>query len=211
MKNVFFTILVILCLIQPLKAQGTTLINFDDTWNYKFITETDEHNWGNTPWDNVSYNTFDWNNTTWQTGKAPFGDWNWYEPFSTYWDKSHDLALRKIINVEGSLSNLNSIVNVDDRFAMFINGHQLVKTIDGGAYTYQYDNLDTSYFVKGNNNIDILADDIRKIDWIDMKLTADITTNNPPPTPSPEPSSMLLSLLSLSGIWGLKRKNQLIF
>jgi hypothetical protein len=68
---------------------------------------------------------------------------------------------------------------------LFVNGNQVAKDVNAGYTTYWEYSLDvpSSFFVKGVNIIEVLAEDHGGQSYFDMKLSGDII---------PEPGTFLL-------------------
>jgi hypothetical protein len=175
-------------------AELTTLIEQGAKWSYvqyNFVPDGEELAWQTdwSSWNSAGYDSFDWNNATWSEGNAAFGSWAFVElglvP-NTNWDVDHGLALRKSYFLDGTINgNLTLNVASDNGFMLFVNGNQVAKDVNAGYTTYWEYSLDvpSSFFVKGVNIIEVLAEDHGGQSYFDMKLSGDII---------PEPGTFLL-------------------
>lgn len=191
-------------------ANAATIWNYNDNWNYYQASGT-EYTWGlgsssnDTPsGDFLTANlaSFDWSKAT-SVAQAAFGDYYLDPTVHTNWTPGTGLALSKVFNLSGPISNAIFSYGMDNGLIVYINGTEVLRNSEAG-YGNQDEhtlNLNSSIFHTGLNTIQILAEDNGGDSYFDAKLEGDVT-------PTPEPSSMILGLMSISSLLGLRKKNK---
>jgi hypothetical protein len=179
-----------------------TLIDYNDTWNYYQVSGSD-YNWlSDNGWDTAGYESFNWSNVLNNSGQGAFGSQLGSDAtVKTYWSVNTGLALQKDFYLNGNLENAYISYGADNGAIIFVNGQQVSKLMEEG-YGTQYEhgfNVASSFFVNGKNTISVLAEDHGGSTYFDLKLTGE-------PVPTPEPSSIILGLLSFGGLFGIKRR-----
>jgi len=180
-----------------------TIFDYGDNWNY-YQASGSEYNWKvGALFNTATLNSFDWNKAS-SVGQAAFG--NYYNndvTVKTLWTANTGLALQKSFSLNGMLNDAVLSFGVDNGAIVFVNGTE-VKRVNAEGYGWQNEytvNLDSSLFKLGENKIQVLAQDSGGGTWIDLKLAGNVA-------PVPEPSSMILGLLSLSGLLGFRKKRK---
>jgi len=193
--------------IDPPVVPPQTFINYGSTWNYYESTTPEEYNSLLTNWDSVQYENFDWTKLN-KTGQAAFGDTlDIDRQIATIWNGKTAIALQRNFTVDdATVKNLLISFRVDNGAIIFVNGQKIADNGSEGTYTYPdnyYATLDSSKFNIGTNTISVLAGDLDESTYFDLRLTSIPAA----PAPTPEPSSMILGMLGITGLLGLRRKN----
>lgn len=178
-------------------AAPSVLIDKQDNWQYSNLGFDANSNWGS-----IGFGSVDWSNLTWSNGKAAFG--NPYQlSYSTEWMANTDLALQKTVHIDGNASNILLNVAADNGFIVFVNGTEVARGMAEGYTSYwEYSQgVNSSLFVKGDNIINVIAEDHGGATFFDMNLTAEVT-------PTPIPGAAVLLFSGLAGLLGLKRKSR---
>lgn len=208
LTTLLVAVVMVLGMFSVVKAAPVTLISQEDTWDYTVLSPD---LWGGGiacwtcpgTWDSVGYDYVNWDSLTYTNVNAAFG--NPYTsglPFQTYWQADTDLALRKVISIDGAINGFLTLnVAADNGFAIFVNSQQVAKEYAGGYTSYwEYSfSVNSSFFTQGLNTIDVLAADHGGATFFDMELTADIT-------PVPEASTIFLLGSGLMGLGFVRRK-----
>ncbi len=186
----------VLALLLSTQAQAATIFGDSVNWNFQEFNNSkiNPNKVRNAPFD-YEPETFDWANAH-----------NWSTQSSGRFTNNRDVALQTKINVDGIVDNLMLKVAVDDSFMLRVNGQTLKATYGDhghGYWNYIWNSsaLDESLFMPGENTIQVLVNDNQHVTYFDMEMTGDIT-----PAPVPEPSSMLLGIMSIAGALRLRRK-----
>ena len=179
-------------------AELVTFIDEGDSWEYNIFTVPDL--WAN--WSTAGYSTFDWGTASWTTGNAAFGNQSISgHVLGTSWAANSDIALKKDVTLNGTLTGLTLNVASDNGFMIFVNGVQVAKQNAEGFTSYWEYTLypDLSPFAQGINTVSVLAEDHGGATYFDMKLIGDVA-------PIPEPTTMLLLGSGLVGLAGFRMK-----
>jgi len=193
-------------------ANAATIFNYGSQWNYHqaegnqyewFISSTFGDDRPTEPFLSYDLNSFDWTKAT-NLGNGSFG--NEKNPMylnATYWKEYTGLALQKTFTLNGKISNAVLDYGIDNGLIVYINGKNAFRISEsgGGGNDEHSFNLDSSLFVIGSNKIQILAQDNGGGTWFDAKLSGDVA-------PVPEPSSIIMGLISLAGYLGINSNNK---
>lgn len=187
-------------------AMAANIIDYGSNWGY-YQASGSEYTWN--AYDGSFYTanlgSFDWSKIN-KVSNGAFGNSEiGFDPtVQTYWSDNTGLALEKTFNLSGKLNNAEIDYGIDNGAVIYVNGVEVSRLIEEG-YGWQNEHsltLASSLFKTGSNMIQVLAEDHGGATWFDLQLKGDVTGV----TPTPEPSAIILGLMSLGSMLGLKRR-----
>lgn len=214
MKKLFISLITLLAIFNfTADAKAVNLINSGSTWDYKLFDFNLE-----SVINNVDYKFFNWNNPKgWSQGSGTFGNAvynsNEIPEVNGLWTENSAIALKKNFDATTPLKSLTLKLAVDNGAAVFINGQKVFSayaegytTRDKSGWEYVIENIDANILKKdGPNTVAVLGTSFFPGDCcgdytaFDMELTG---------APVPEPSTMFLGFLGVSGLFGLRRRRK---
>ncbi len=183
-------------------ASASIILAPGSIWQYTFADPT-----ANTGWNNLGFDDSGWN-----TGAAPFSNcdacpdpnFNKVTNWSADGLDGDDLWVRAQIDLTNiDLSTLAWDLGVDNGFKLYANGIQIgAGNAEGFTYRWEYSgNFTGALLVQGINVIAVALEDHGGATAFDMQVRGDIRVA------APEPGSMLLLLLGLSGFVVSRRRH----
>jgi hypothetical protein len=185
-------------LFMTAQAQAATILPPFSNWEYTFTDPTGSATW----------NTTTGVGGIWSLGQAPFGNQTAGDPDfieNTFWPADggdgNDLWVRNAVDLTGwSLNSIRWDLGVDNGFTLYING-TFVAAANAEGYTsrWEYPNgtfgVNNSLLLPGLNVVAVALEDHGGATAFDMQITG-----NPVATAVPEPATLTLFGIGLTGL-----------
>lgn len=209
-------------------ANALQLFGSEYTWHYNYLNDSNYFNDSNLA--DRSSNPFPYSAANW----SGFESWPTAPVISSGAGNASDYLLKTIINIGNTIPTdlyVISTLSPGDRFKLFINGNSLdvmeYYAPIGGAYAVGMGLNPHLFNSNGINDISIFLDYTGTSNniYFDLQLSSNFIPPTatpaivnipptidvpyvPPSTPVPEPSTVILGLMSLCGLLGFNRKTQ---